>query len=69
MIASAERPAKGGDRLGCRQSHLFQGPILTGSDRHRGGSLPIVSTGVKLEDRLRGVPESSDVLSHFECTG
>lgn len=32
------------------------------------GAFPIVSTVVKLEDRLRGVLEASVVLSHFEGT-
>jgi purine-binding chemotaxis protein CheW len=32
------------------------------------GTFPIVSTVVKLEDRLRGVLEASVVLSHFEGT-
>jgi chemotaxis signal transduction protein len=30
------------------------------------GAFPFVSTVVKLEDRLRGVLETSVVLSHFE---
>jgi len=33
------------------------------------GGNPFVSTVVKLEDRLRGVLETSVVLSHFEGTG
>jgi purine-binding chemotaxis protein CheW len=33
------------------------------------GGNPFVSTVVKLEDRLRGVLETSVVLSHFESTG
>jgi len=33
------------------------------------GANPFVSTVVKLEDRLRGVLETSVVLSHFEGTG
>ncbi|TKB68316.1 MAG: purine-binding chemotaxis protein CheW [Nitrospira sp.] len=33
------------------------------------GAFPFVSTVVKLEDRLRGVLETSVVLSHFEETG
>jgi purine-binding chemotaxis protein CheW len=32
------------------------------------GAFPFVSTVVKLEDRLRGVLETSAVLSHFEGT-
>ncbi len=32
------------------------------------GAFPIVSTVVKLEDRLRGVLEASVVLAHFEGT-
>ena len=39
-------------------------PIGTGD-----GGNPFVSTMVKLEDRLRGVLETSVVLSHFEGTG
>ena len=38
-------------------------PVGTGE-----GAFPIVSTVVKLEDRLRGVLEASVVLSHFEGT-
>ena len=33
------------------------------------GGNPFVSTVVKLEDKLRGVLETSVVLSHFESTG
>jgi len=33
-----------------------------------GGAVPFVSTVVKLEDRLRGVLETSMLLSHFEET-
>jgi purine-binding chemotaxis protein CheW len=33
------------------------------------GTIPFVSTVVKLEDRLRGVLETSAVLSYFEGTG
>jgi purine-binding chemotaxis protein CheW len=33
------------------------------------GTNPFVTTVVKLEDRLRGVLETSAVLSHFEATG
>jgi chemotaxis signal transduction protein len=35
----------------------------------REGTFPFVSTVVKLEDRLRGVLETSAVLSHFEGAG
>ena len=41
-------------------------PAPTGTGEE---SLPFVSTVVKLEDRLRGVLKTSDVLSHFEGTG
>ena len=41
-------------------------PAPTGT---REGAFPFVSTVVKLEDRLRGVLETSAVLSHFEGAG
>ena len=41
-------------------------PAPTGTGE---GAFPFVSTVVKLEDRLRGVLETSAVLSHFEGTG
>jgi purine-binding chemotaxis protein CheW len=41
-------------------------PAPTGT---REGTFPFVSTVVKLEDRLRGVLETSAVLSHFEGAG
>ena len=50
-------------------SHLVEGSIFTGSGRHGRRVNPFVSTVVKLEDRLRGVLETSAVLSHFEGTG
>jgi len=40
-------------------------PAPTGTGE---GAFPFVSTVVKLEDRLRGVLETSVVLSHFEGT-
>jgi purine-binding chemotaxis protein CheW len=41
-------------------------PAPTGTGE---GAFPFVSTVVKLEDRLRGVLETSVVLSHFEGIG
>jgi len=41
-------------------------PAPTGAGE---GAFPFVSTVVKLEDRLRGVLETSAVLSHFEGAG
>jgi len=41
-------------------------PAPTGT---REGAFPFVSTVVKLEDRLRGVLETSVVCSHFESAG
>jgi purine-binding chemotaxis protein CheW len=41
-------------------------PAPTGTGE---GAFPFVSTVVKLEDRLRGVLETSAVLSHFEGPG
>ena len=41
-------------------------PAPTGTGE---GAFPFVSTVVKLEDRLRGVLETSAVLSHFESAG
>jgi purine-binding chemotaxis protein CheW len=41
-------------------------PAPTGTGE---GAFPFVSTVVKLEDRLRGVLETSAVLSHFEGAG
>jgi purine-binding chemotaxis protein CheW len=41
-------------------------PAPTGTGER---AVPFVATVVKLEDRLRGVLETSAVLSHFEGTG
>lgn len=46
------------------KDQFLPAPIGTGD-----GGNPFVSTMVKLEDRLRGVLETSVVLSHFEGTG
>ncbi len=46
------------------KDQFLPAPIGTGD-----GGNPFVSTMVKLEDRLRGVLETSAVLSHFEGTG
>ena len=43
------------------KDQFLPAPVGTGE-----GAFPIVSTVVKLEDRLRGVLEASVVLSHFE---
>lgn len=43
------------------QDQFLPAPVGTGE-----GAFPFVSTVVKLEDRLRGVLETSVVLSHFE---
>jgi purine-binding chemotaxis protein CheW len=45
------------------KDQFLPAPVGTGE-----GAFPIVSTVVKLEDRLRGVLEASVVLSHFEGT-
>jgi len=45
------------------RDQFLPAPVGTGE-----GAFPIVSTVVKLEDRLRGVLEASVVLSHFEGT-
>ena len=44
------------------KSEFIPAPTGTGA-----GAFPFVSTVVKLEDRLRGVLETSAVLSHFEA--
>lgn len=46
------------------KDQFLPAPVGTGD-----GGNPFVSTVVKLEDRLRGVLETSVVLSHFEGTG
>jgi len=46
------------------KDQFLPAPVGTGD-----GGNPFVSTVVKLEDRLRGVLETSAVLSHFEGTG
>lgn len=46
------------------KSQFLPAPTGTGE-----GIFPFVSMVVKLEDRLRGVLETSAVLSHFEGTG
>jgi purine-binding chemotaxis protein CheW len=46
------------------KDQFLPAPVGTGD-----GANPFVSTVVKLEDRLRGVLETSVVLSHFEGTG
>lgn len=46
------------------KDQFMPAPIGTGE-----GAFPFVSTVVKLEDRLRGVLETSAVLSHFEGAG
>jgi chemotaxis signal transduction protein len=69
MIASAERLAKGGIGRVVGSRTLSKDQFLPAPTGTGERSLPFVSTVVKLEDRLRGVLESSDVLSHFECTG
>jgi purine-binding chemotaxis protein CheW len=46
------------------KDQFLPAPVGTGE-----GGNPFVSTVVKLEDRLRGVLETSVVLSHFEGTG
>ena len=46
------------------KDQFLPAPVGTGD-----GVNPFVSTVVKLEDRLRGVLETSAVLSHFEGTG
>ena len=69
MIASAERPAKGGDRSGAGNRTFSKDQFLPAPTGTGEGSLPFVSTSVKLKGRLRGVLETSDVLSHFEGTG
>jgi len=99
MIASADRPAKGGSvrlsamalsqteeqcslmrKLGTLAVAVEVGavpeirtlskdqflPVPTGTGE---GAFPVLSTMVKLEDRLRGVLETSAVLSYFEGTG
>jgi len=43
--------------------------MIASAERPAKGAFPFVSTVVKLEDRLRGILETSDVLSHFEGTG
>ena len=45
------------------KDQFLPAPVGTGE-----GAFPFVSTVVKLEDRLRGVLETSVVLSHFEGT-
>ena len=45
---------------------IAQDQFLPAPAGTREGSFPFVSTVVKLEDRLRGVLETSVVLSHFE---
>ena len=46
------------------KDQFLPAPVGTGN-----GGNPFVSTVVNLEDRLRGVLETSVVLSHFEGTG
>jgi purine-binding chemotaxis protein CheW len=46
------------------KDQFLSAPVGTGD-----GGNPFVSTVVNLEDRLRGVLETSVVLSHFEGTG
>lgn len=46
------------------KSQFLPAPTGTGE-----GTFPFVSTVVKLEDRLRGVLETSAMLSHFEGAG
>jgi purine-binding chemotaxis protein CheW len=46
------------------KDQFLPAPVGTGD-----GVNPFVSTVVKLEDRLRGVLETSAILSHFEGTG
>jgi purine-binding chemotaxis protein CheW len=46
------------------KSQFLPAPTGTGE-----GTLPFVSSVVKLEDRLRGVLETSALLSHFEGAG
>ena len=45
------------------KDQFFPAPTGTGE-----GAVPFISTVVKLEDRLRGVLETSVLLSHFEGT-
>jgi chemotaxis signal transduction protein len=45
------------------KDQFLPAPVGTGDGN------PFVSTVVNLEDRLRGVLETSVVLSHFESTG
>ncbi len=43
--------------------------MIARAERPAKGAFPFVSAVVKLDDRLRGVLETSDVLPHFEGTG